>query len=446
MNKPSYRGGGSGMRKITTVALATLLSVATAALTATTTLADNVWTYYASGDASNPHSGTNCIVKGDWGLKLSGALSANSTSAMLTGYLSGSGELDLRGVSIVGSDGTTKYSKITTIAIGSTWQNEVFRNTDKMTAFYADNASFGGVPGGSIPLRCFMNCSNLTTFAVQCAPNSKVTEIFNRSFYGTPKLTSFSLTDSKGAEMVISFYSGSSADGHNQFNRSGFKEIPSSLRGVSALAGWAFAYCPLENVVMTNLTSGLAYPRGVFQYCAALTNAYLGGTYAEVGTGGDANAPSLFMGCTNMWIKGTAVLDSPNLTKIGSYFGLANNIVIGATNAVTSLSSGLFNNASYPPASVTFYGLPPTQTVLDTALAGRAATNKLVIYASKRYGESAWRKAAFCDKALTEEEQAAAPEGCFGVYVTAAGARKAWLVHKASPYDDEQKGLLLIIR
>lgn len=38
-----------------------------------------------------------------------------------------------------------------------------------------------------------------------------------------------------------------------------------------------------------------------------------------------------------------------------------------------------------------------------------------------------------------------APEGCLGVYVVGT-ARKAWFVHKDSPWEDYQPGFKIIVR
>ena len=41
-------------------------------------------------------------------------------------------------------------------------------------------------------------------------------------------------------------------------------------------------------------------------------------------------------------------------------------------------------------------------------------------------------------------ESVLAPEGCFGVLVDASGNRRAWMVHRASPYD--KSGLAIFVR
>ena len=97
-----------------------------------------------------------------------------------------------------------------------------------------------------------------------------------------------------------------------------------------------------------------------------------------------------------------------------------------------------------------------TQTALDNPLgyhsgadgeSEKTAAKPCTIYVDKSMGwdgtgdyapqgDEAWSPSA-----LTDYEKAVKPKKCFGVYVTKAGARKAWLVNTAN-----SKGLLLIVR
>ena len=112
------------------------------------------WLYYESKDEGNPYPGVNCITRGDWWLKLSGALSSSSTTVTLTGWLFGSGSLDLRDLTVDG------FAKLTTVK----FSGAVFSNACEMTMF-----AVSGFGDTSIPKGYFYNCSNLTSVAIACA-------------------------------------------------------------------------------------------------------------------------------------------------------------------------------------------------------------------------------------------------------------------------------------
>ncbi len=93
-------------------------------------------------------------------------------------------------------------------------------------------------------------------------------------------------------------------------------------------------------------------------------------------------------------------------------------------------------------------GHPWTQELVDNIMSSVDAVTdlsamKMTFYCSRRQG---WDGFTGCTKlsALTAEERAKAPTGCFGVYKTAAGATKAWMVHM--PQDTDPSGMRLIIR
>ncbi len=86
----------------------------------------------------------------------------------------------------------------------------------------------------------------------------------------------------------------------------------------------------------------------------------------------------------------------------------------------------------------------PSAEVLDTlvfTLKGSDTTKPCTIYCSKKF--SGWAALGEAHP-VTEAEKAYMPEGCFGVYVTAGGERKAWLVKWASP--NEPQGLCIRIQ
>ena len=87
-----------------------------------------------------------------------------------------------------------------------------------------------------------------------------------------------------------------------------------------------------------------------------------------------------------------------------------------------------------------FTGPAPTTGVMDVFVGNRTAsatTKPVTIYASKK--QEGWKALA---APLTEAEVELAPVGCFGVY--REDNRKAWLVHRPSPYDPT--GMMLILQ
>ena len=97
----------------------------------------------------------------------------------------------------------------------------------------------------------------------------------------------------------------------------------------------------------------------------------------------------------------------------------------------------------------------PLSVILAVLLAVSAAFSQVVIsvdesvsknqdknctiYCSKRMG---WKELA--SPLEGDYESVLAPEGCFGVLVDASGNRRAWMVHRASPYD--KSGLAIFVR
>ena len=130
-----------------------------------------------------------------------------------------------------------------------------------------------------------------------------------------------------------------------------------------------------------------------------------------------------FLGC--MSLK-ELVLDVPSTVQV------ATNVWDGHWQGKASISTlWMWNDA-------------PSAEVLDTlvfTLKGSDTTKPCTIYCSKKF--SGWAALGEAHP-VTEAEKAYMPEGCFGVYVTAAGERKAWLVKWASP--NEPQGLCIRIQ
>lgn len=165
----------------------------------------------------------------------------------------------------------------------------------------------------------------------------------------------------------------------------------------------------------------------------------LGICYATRITGGDFAGPieSMFLSWAQNGSAWTNVaLDCPMLTNIVA-------------------SAFYFDKTAGVPLELKVYGPvnrksghPWTQELVDNILSSVDAVTdlsamKMTFLCSRRQG---WDGFAGCTKlsALAAEERAKAPTGCFGVYKTAAGATKAWMVHM--PQDTDPSGTCLIIR
>ena len=82
-----------------------------------------------------------------------------------------------------------------------------------------------------------------------------------------------------------------------------------------------------------------------------------------------------------------------------------------------------------------------TREMVDNLFASVTGTRVLTLYCSKKQG---WKDLEGC-KELTDEEKALnPPEGCFGVWESAAGVRKAWMVHL--PQADDPSGMCIRIQ
>ena len=187
--------------------------------------------------------------------------------------------------------------------------------------------------------------------------------------------------------------------------------------GTHAFTGSGFT----GDLVLTNLTSvGV----GAF-YSSKIESVDIDGPITAFPTGNDG----LFEACskiTNM------VLRVPGLTSVGTIFmnvAPSRTILFGSTNLVACTDSCFNGNLR----TATFWGPAQSRTLLDrlmTGVGGTAGAKDFTVYASKK--QAGWRALA---EPLTDAEKEVAPAGCFGVYVTAGNARKAWLVHSISPYD-----------
>ena len=184
--------------------------------------------------------------------------------------------------------------------------------------------------------------------------------------------------------------------------------------GVTNIGNAVFYGCPLLTGVLDLPNVRNIDPSDAFRDCTGLTEIRLG-------------SPDLGL-VGRRAFQNTAKLQSITIGSTNKLFGVA-------------LDSG---NDTYPGSAatltnITFYGPAPAQTNIDFLLGKVTANNKTtssgahgcVLRVSKH--QNGWSALATDFENL--EATADKPAGCFGVYVTASGDRKAWLVQAASPYD-----------
>ncbi len=164
-------------------------------------------------------------------------------------------------------------------------------------------------------------------------------------------------------------------------------------------------------LVLTNLS---VIGSMAFRRCTGLTGVDIRGPIKEFGN-------HTFHSCSG--IK-TAVFDTPNLTKVyynpeGDFYGvsLTNVTFLGKALDPTNVIDKILGNVS---------GVPPWSGM------GKTCT----LYVSRK--QEGWKELAqSVDPDTNEAKYVPTSEGknFMGVYVTVGGARKAWMVHRASPHD-----------
>ncbi len=204
--------------------------------------------------------------------------------------------------------------------------------------------------------------------------------------------------------------------------------IPKEFKSISWYASWG---CP--------------YLKGTFELSVA-TNLYV---FAQETFGGfnsclykETLEDGTIVGVTNM------LLTAEGLERIdAAIFNKAHlvSLTFGSTN-LQSIAANAFPdfkdaNGDYIFRSLTFLAHPPTVAALDN-LVKVAPTTNLTVYASKFVpGWKAMRMSGYWQA----EEWAARPAGCWGIYQTADGQKRYYLVQKDSKYD-ERKGFTVFVK
>lgn len=193
---------------------------------------------------------------------------------------------------------------------------------------------------------------------------------------------------------------------------------------VSSIGKFAYFDCAkfVGNLVLTNLHS---IGTMAFKGTSGIREIYISGDIATLPDYDGTYNQSVFSNCgaTNI------VFETPGLTSLGN--GSFNNaavktITVNSTNAV---AVGHAKNAAGTPkfTAITVMGPAWTQASMDNMLLNIKAVDgakACTIYVDP---EKEWGDLFATD--YTENEMANKPRKCLGVYVTAGGDRKAWVVN-----------------
>lgn len=433
-----------------------LIAAAVALAAPAAAFAENVWTYYAKDATDNPTNqgddgaltNVDCVASGGWVVAVHAYDSAKTPNEITLGAVGAAAEdgvLDLRGMS-VSKDGTC--CAITSLGLCSA------TGFGAVTEFYSDSiASMAGsqfagstaltkvrLSGDrftSVPDMAFLNCTSLTNLVMACPNLSKygttcvfgtsltndVTEIVSANAQGNGWGVYSELTTSARAMVYGSLTLTNVTDGLNHLLSFGgmncvtnfyftgpFKGAMGKQDGMISKHGAVKkATYWFENVTEMNFTIGdCASIEDIVLYAPALTNVAEGvfGTGADTGNGGTSCK------LRRLWVYGKAPGTNVVDRLVGAFVSLEPDAATGTWKHYT-------NDRGW---------------VSDTIERG-------VLYCSKKQG---WKDLASPLTAGTYEATNA-PEGCFGMYVTASGNRKAWMVHL--PQDtDPRTGAVIVVR
>ncbi|MBQ6925385.1 MAG: leucine-rich repeat protein [Kiritimatiellae bacterium] len=346
----------------------------------------NVWYYNA----------TDKVISNDvWKLPVA-SLSGNTLTfdKNKASSVTGSGALDLRNLHLRTANGS--IVEITRLALATSGANgSVFTSNTAITSLYADDVSY-------VPTACFKNCTALEDLSLSYHPSAPKT-MPNDAFRSCAKL-----------KCPV-----------GQFLPPWVTQIGSYMLADSPVTG---------RLVLTNLTNfALNSTKNSYAFGGtAIEEVYLKGSFATL-------PPYVFYNAQKLQsLEVDAELSSIGNKAFQSCPALLSLAFHGRRAFTLSTSSTAYNfNSSTKLASVTFDGAPLQSADIDrilagvTAVAATASKGKgCTIFASRRFADGGWRALA---APLEGNEIAYRPDGTFGVFRN--GSRKAWMVHRSSPYD-----------
>jgi hypothetical protein len=460
--------------------------------------AGNDWTYYAAGAEGNPTGGgsTNCIQKGDW--IIGATYNASKTPAAITiGAMIQESEdhiLDLRDMSVGGVD----ITKLTWGAVSwkNSTVREFYVNhlvNTGIQKFFSTGYRTGCKTIRSVEITSdtvtklyessFSGCTNLVNLVLNCP---KLTE-YENSFIAQTILTN---------EINSIVKPWATKLGQQTFSAAP-STLCGSFIVTNLVKGTAYDTFASSMSSVTNLwirwPEGVSHPQihgwtGVkkmkIELPESCTNMLRGswqGMALEMDIGeivpkhiswlndwciysmpkltGELVLTNLTRICKDDFVvsgsQAHTICQVPNVKAVNLAGPLKKIQVTFITTALTNLVLNLpqlesvtIPSTSYYPfyyasgAKVTILGAASgytkgnvvgnwTREMVDNLFASVTGTRVLTLYCSKKQG---WKDLEG-RKDLTDEEKEIAPEGCFGVWESAAGVRKAWMVHKAQAGD-----------
>ncbi len=318
----------------------------------------------------------------------------------------------------------------------------------------------------SIDYRSFYNCTNFQADA-SFLINSAVTNIGEAAFYKVPLKGSITLTNLKNLGNEAFNFSNAPRKSETWLESvkvsGSLTMIPTSCFHSSYNLKQAdFSGCPKLTCIQTSAFSGCTNLVSDISLIVnpAVTN--IGSqAFKNAPVSGRLILPEIQNIGTDAFyaydIKKKAGLEeielSPALTNLASeafnYQTQLGSITFGSRNLYSNGTS-LFRGCS-SLTNVWFKGYCPLLDILNKILEGVPPGPKCIIYASTNLvadtaSGDLWTSIA---TDATETELAALSEKdracCFGVYVNSSNQRKAYLVHRSSPYDP-QSGVRIMVR
>ena len=378
--------------------------------------AANDWTYYAAGADGNPTDAA-CVVHGEWIIKTNASGTNPANGALWLDLIVSApadGILDLRDVVLVGTNGKTVLDNVPVTSMSFPSNNSKGWDSANIVEVYANNLAGYGEPfgrSGAANTR-LMHLASTTMTAITgryCNLTNLVLNMPNATAWSPGGFHNCSLTNDI-AEIVPPWLQ---TIGNNM------SSLGAGVTGTLVLTN--LYDCGSQGVFPAGVSAGYF----VFNGTDLKTQPFRGAT-------GLRDFELVAPVCTNFYLG----YNSENVTNIV----LDAPLVISTHNKTqlplvpAAKSSVWFKNAAL--------GIDVVRAMVSGVTAVAASKNQdknCTIYCSKRMG---WKELA--SPLEGDYESVLAPEGCFGVLVDASGNRRAWMVHRASPYD--KSGLAIFVR
>ena len=387
--------------------------------------ADNVWTYDSS---TNPKT----ISNGNWTITLINDYTDIANGAIqLYNITAGSGVLDLRNMTVDGSAITSIKFHSNTGAYATSWKNWDISDFlidafDSVAADGHNTLTFGTNPnlknieitGGNVTsMDGFASMTGLTNALIRLPKLVKLGNNANSGFYNCTALKKVVLGCPNLTWMGQNIYTGC-----NSLEGDVGDYIPATVTNFHQNAQYS-ATSVTGTLVLDNLKSAN------FQSFAGVSNVKITYTGTNLYNTSPFNGRNVLKdvtyiapGCTNMLFNGSYVWNNCNsITNVTLYIPKVEAVYRWPSSVKTYWFQNEALSAEIVNGICTFSG---------TGM--RTIATYGTIYCSKRMG---WKALA---TEMTADEEAAAPEGCFGVFKALNSYNQPygmWMVHRDSPYD-----------